>query len=58
MRNKSFESDRDARDRAVLAIDWVLAGLEWQWGRPLNSIYKDFPSFCKNELFAGLERGL
>jgi hypothetical protein len=28
------------RGRAVLAIDCVLAGLEWQRGRPLNSIVR------------------
>lgn len=29
--------------RTVLAINCVLAGAEMHRGRPLNSVYKDFP---------------
>lgn len=31
------------RGRAVLAMDFVLAGAEWHPGGPLNAVYKDFP---------------
>jgi hypothetical protein len=39
------------RGRTVLAMDCVLAGAQMHHGRPLNSLYKDFP-----ELFNGFER--